>query len=1423
MANKISTHISNALHKRKQKHEEKVSLPDVSDPSTLSETQNNDAVLEKKLDQIISKEQESEQEQNELETPPLPDAIPITISSDEISSKYKDLYNGRIAQNEGDPLLAHQQAIQTLLNDYANNDPDGSLTNNITQVCENTRTKFLKTLHICTSIDKQLKLFADFLEALQLIPDSSEKDKLIAFFKERENVTSFQKIKVVFEDVITKEIYVDDDDFITQLIQYAKDLVLLTPYEYGMLIYIMLQNPTLHNPYESKEIKVLNTYIEEFIINCPTPGLEKIARFIHHSLEFNMALMNIGKMNMFLTKINFSKMIKSSIEPFIEDAALLTTLQTKEDVNAPITHDLLVNLTQELTSYQELLNEYGKARILASIKIDELSYLKELQTLHQNIEQRAKSFGMVRHLKKTLSNFTEPELEKIKENIDMLIKALHKIEKDLSALGVDRYSSQTIIHYRIGRGDFFKEEDREHLRSATYALHSIINPIKLFNIFIKNFKQYTPEQQTECLLFVKNYLLLDTKNNLISVKYEKSEIIDRIDMFCQYVISVTPENTTIEELSNEISNILINKIIAKGKTFSEYLSNISKGKIPHQHLLRRLNTIKHDFQNHVNDTAQIEEYFLEINFILDSPNLLDRDDIEHNDKINSTIEYFCNQLGDIPAFANSATELKNKLIERFNVPVLQDLPQSPILEIPESIHFNINSLLFDVLQGDIMMAESEKSLLSTIDAIERGFSTRFAAIDISELREQSWRHDEKRIHEGLTPFAPNVRKYYQYFSLIQKYFTLALLYDVEKGENKLIPRDSLYKISHLKKFMEKAICRALDNGANATAIVLDSVLKQPEISRLLPKNREFETVRNEQFKKMVNDNKPLDINILEKNALPFLGLVQSQITKEYELKFGSEFERRVYIGQKLQFLEELKQNINQSTNTELAFQIVNFMTQHELLLSVVVMDDILVDQVGIQELASSASYELKPNEFKSYQLSDFHSISELKDILTFWYNRMEDYHFITKNPEKKIMEFIEEQIANDEDFHYFESSLAILNLIDLINASKQRSYKSSESDLYRIFSLYYNKALAILKNEMNEASEVLDVFFAIFNNHPKVKMAHEEDVTSLNPFSAHHNLIEIIKKIDKLKIKYTKSIEMLNESRGQMSYSELLIKVLEGGSQEPILHFGTSVQSEVDTSTSLLPDTEFPVPQAEPEHPDYIGINRTMNFNPDSKYRSVLDIFSTIELKKDFFEAFPWSIDINTIQKLENTKLNQTQNLLATESLFSPQHQIAVMNYVLLSLDCLGKISGYNGELSIQNFNKIKSISDSLQDVANLLSSTILDHEVITTKIDHMTYKLVILNQDLVDMLSQTTPPYPVQNNLNMNDFCHLNEYLAHKLLGIPYQKSILSPINPYSPIMEKVSEKTKYDFLRIAGHTMNKPQAASNELGSSSETKSEH
>lgn len=181
-------------------------------------------------------------------------------------------------------------------------------------------------------------------------------------------------------------------------------------------------------------------------------------------------------------------------------------------------------------------------------------------------------------------------------------------------------------------------------------------------------------------------------------------------------------------------------------------------------------------------------------------------------------------------------------------------------------------------------------------------------------------------------------------------------------------------------------------------------------------------------------------------------------------------------------------------------------------------------------------------------------------------------------------------------------------------------------------------------------------------------------------------------------------------------------------------------------------------------------------------------------------QAFPWALDVNTIQKLESAKSIPSINLLSIPHAVDPHLQLTLVNYILLSLDCLSKLAGVMGEYSIQNFNRIKQISDGLQEVAALLAFTEIDREILTTKLDHMIFKLILLNNELADMLYQSSPAFPVIPNIAINDFCHINEFLAHKLLGIAYQKSILTPMDPFSTILDQVSPKLKEDFLRHSG-----------------------
>jgi hypothetical protein len=401
-----------------------------------------------------------------------------------------------------------------------------------------------------------------------------------------------------------------------------------------------------------------------------------------------------------------------------------------------------------------------------------------------------------------------------------------------------------------------------------------------------------------------------------------------------------------------------------------------------------------------------------------------------------------------------------------------------------------------------------------------------------------------------------------------------------------------------------------------------------------------------------------------------------------------------------------------------------------------------------------------------------------------------------KNPTKSIIKKLLSLVENDTNLSYFNDCLSVLDLIDHIQHSQRKDFDSYDATLDLILANYRNKAIMLMKT-LHEHTPQLDHFYSVYKRHYKIKAIRESNAKTLNPFSHRHHLKETIASLDKLLSRYQKLVTIAKESQIQKDYSELLIKVLEGEQQEPIIHLGQAQKTQGKTSSSLLPETEFPVPQAEPEHPDYIGINRTMNFNPAAEQKSVFVLFSANELKNDFHEAFGWAIDTQNIDKLEKAKYDPNLNLLATDEYLPPDLQMAVISYVLLSLDILGKVSGIEGELSVVNFTTIKSVTDGLQHMSSQLTMIPFDENAFTLQLGAMMENLQDLNQELI-MLSQTQETsIPIQNNPNLNEYCHLNEHLCHLLLGVPYDKSVLTPLDPHSSLLNQMSTQLRQDFLQ--------------------------
>lgn len=1262
----------------------------------------------------------------------------------------------------------------------------------------------MKTLfHACENITQSI---SEFFDKLNQTSSSEEVRHLKENYEQRIYSEEYLNIKKHLSTLLSQGTYSQQDEFIIKLLNYVKTSVMLLPHENLAIIKFLLANDSLLKPYTFADILEICTQLKTIVKLSSSLEIQKDTRFIIYLLMINATSMQQEEECKKLDNVDMTDLKNKSLQliensPQLIEALRTNVKQSENNKNIRITQDELHQLSQNINDYQNLLHQYAKERI-QFIVTNDVSQIKQLHHLHLKLMHHFTLANDVLTIEKRLQSLSndfpenmQEQVAEISKNLTSLTKSLDETQQSLSNLGHEKFDSKFTLLTHLVNGTFFNEKEHDKLHAATYTFHSIFNPIELLNGIIRYFTQYASSSQKECLLFLKSFLMLDTNNAFIPGIDKKNEFIDKIEMICEQALLFASDNQSIIDLTQEISDIIANKITNKRNAFVAYLNEITTGKISNSMLIRTINTINHNFAKKKPDPIAIDECCAIVNAILASPNFISND-IEHNMSLEEGIEKFCLKLEHIAEYQPQASFVRKNLKDNDKQ---TKLPSSSDSSMQPFTHYELTQLFADIAHNKMSVMEYEKSLENFVTAFRLDFTALFSQVDLSELRDLAWKKDKVGISNGLLPQAPSVRKFYQHHYLLVKFFTLSILN--EFGSGKFVPRESIFEVKRIHEFVERAILVAIDHGAVSTMITLELALRNSAIARLNLSKPEQLALRSKYFDDLKTTQDLLGKLMQEKDSIPFLPLALKDMTIEYTKKYPNEFEKRVCIGKKMSVMNEKIQTAK-SRNTKLSDigkQITYLMQNNQLTSPSILTDDILLNEDRVHDLANNASEYIKPKEFKSYNIHSFESLAELKKHLIYCQKRMKDFHLSEKNPEKSIIEYMLQSIKNDSNMVHFQDSLQILDLIGQINLSQSREYKNYESYLAQILSAYQDKAAALLKGKQLEHSNTLAHFFSIYTKYHKIKDFRENQVTTLNPFSAKRHLKEVIAALDKYLRYYKKLLAMSKEREVQKTYSELLTKVLTGDKQDPVIHFGPAQQVETQTQTSLLPDTEFPVPQAEPEHPDYIGINRTMNFNPDTLQRSIFELFETYELKNDFRSAFPWSADIDCIYKLENSVADPTLNLLITDQLVAPEIQIAVIDFILLSLDILGKIAGFNGDLTIRNFTTIKNVTDGLQEITDLLSIPLFDEEKFRTHLNEMTLSLSDLNQDLLEMINSRDPLCPAQENTAMSEFCHLNEHLTHQLMGIPYEKSMLSPLSSDSPVFSKMSESLKRELLQKA------------------------
>ncbi|MGE3319647.1 MAG: hypothetical protein AB7I18_10170 [Candidatus Berkiella sp.] len=1264
----------------------------------------------------------------------------------------------------------------------------------IRKTCKQVALELSAIFLLCKQIKQIRANHQSFLDEISNLTDSDELTTLESFIKRKLQAPLYLKIKKRVKNIINYKDYGSScKTFTIDCIRYLKMLLTQPIYENSIVATIKVDYPSIIEPISLDDLSHVKACVTKLDQYTAKKVIKNECSYLLHTLAFDQELALHLQSVFMLCTADLNDIITYLLEP-LENQTISNLIQRANDMSLSseplkvmLANSEFSAVKMQVLEYQKQLRELGKLRLKAIQPIENVGINDRIDQTHHKIVNLQSNLGVIFDLISAIEVLPSDQIpDDLKVIVDEIKRHLSEVNAKLIYLnniaddfGKDKakVKPSDIFLYRISRGDFFHQQDHDILKNTVIAMIFSVPSLELIEAINVYFDTYSNEQKIECISFVESYIESDTLHSLFSAVNPKN------NKFYQNLMTLVSLADSENISTQRLIRLIENSVTQRKQRFDTLILKIKNNELTREQLVRRINTISDKLQENSIHVIKLEDYFLEISHIMNAQNFDNFTALEQTKLFNSfnVISGFCN---DEPSYQQQFSKLKRNL----NV-VLLKKPTEPHLQKPIKTvsKFEPKSCLLDLVRNAIDNASNlplyDKTLVLFINIIESEFAKLFTEIDISELRDLNWTFDGKRLSSGLNPRSPNVLNYHSQFELVTQYIGIICFYHFDSNY-KLVEHGTVDVVKSYYKFIENALVKALETKAPTTAFILFKAIQNSPIKRLALSSSKAE----EYYLSYLSKTKESQVNITklfrEESVLPTLSFIQQMIVFSYKKSSGSEFEHLSNAGRSLRYFMYKKEQINNNTYVQ-----TNLKAEIDYVLnSLQLLPNGKIDSVNLQRLLFKSSTNLKPDNTKKYNLTEFKTPNELVKYLAMCRTRSVDYHFASQNPEKDIYDWLQSMIKADTRFNSFTDSIEILFLIDEINRHQNRVYKQFHNDLINILTIYHRRVSKILKSENDADKKTLELFFVQLNKLKRLQVYSDDSSTGFDLFSNEQKVQGLIKKMRDQHRLYLSMQEQFEKHRSQSAYSQLLADVLSGNTQKsltlPVEH-DEHLQS---TSDTLLPDNEYDIPSAEPEHPSRIGINKTMSFTSQDQ-ASILDLFNTEELKAEFLKAFPWAIQVDTLDKLKNFQFDPHINLLGTPRLFEAPLQLAVMKLVLVAMDSLGKIAGFTGQLTLQNFDRINEIICQLKWLTGELKSFDISEPKLLGEIEAVLQEMGFKNQEFYDIQQLYNPPFEVENNPNMNGFCHLNEHLVYELTGSDYTDTLLAPTVPGSPYIEKISQ----------------------------------
>lgn len=714
--------------------------------------------------------------------------------------------------------------------------------------------------------------------------------------------------------------------------------------------------------------------------------------------------------------------------------------------------DYFLNIKNEFTEYKELAAKYVNLKIKYghTFQVNQLNKiettLNQCELLYQKLTSNYKAlFHLISNMA-GLSNLP-PDMMVVLEPFskDTIQKELDNAELHIHARYAQSINSLENFQLHFKQGLYFinitKSEQNNFIQALALGMHATFRPSTLIFTSAQAFKLTDVKEERENILeFIKSVVKYDFHNTLIHYKGDENKITQKLNLFLDAI-----DDKALNSLRNEIKYLITEK---KAKNQTNYFNT-----------LNRL-------------SLKTEPYFSREQLAMMINRLTQRLFVSNSDNLPLVVSefediiYYCHSSYFEPLDDNllSPTTAAQKFIdiaiekelldneffykyyEKQNA-VHEEASQIPsgTLKISHISDYASRLLEFDrIARKELPAEEQEQALQELIKNIEDNYCFEFMSMSPSEMIHAILETDANNAQKSVfkTPSSLHANRLDIFHQKITYLFQTIIFHEYQNGSLK--PRQNTMQAKRLACFFYDVLQQSIRQKAYITFEVMYNILSDKYVNRLLPANKS-DLKKYERF--VEHNQKTLYKDILKRHKVPNISYIKSaliQTLNKVETKYLSKF---VLIGQSVLHINQLKTELLKAgvkANTSLnLFDFMNsvlaFAYTTRYFYDPNGQDYMFELDVVKEHLADLSLFVLPPERENSKRIDEFETINQLVNHLQYSVNKGWGYNITDKNPEARIIEFIEKSLKNIDfsEQTIFPDFNMVMSVFDIFDDAKR--------------------------------------------------------------------------------------------------------------------------------------------------------------------------------------------------------------------------------------------------------------------------------------------------------------------------------------------------------------------------------------------------